>query len=805
MSDTHAQSLSGTKIKSETKKALKSPLWLGVGLVAIVLIVAVTSGLFYVKNRAAKREKEKKEKAFSLMKRGDMEGLRGATLIFDKLKNDKKAQAAQSLALLLLSLEFGHPIEHAKKSLKNIKGEPSALGTAAKIGVLILSGKNKAALDLADDAIGKWSKSAWIFYVRGVALMTYGNWEAAANHFRHALRLRDTPSIWIYFALARLWIIAENPEKAKPAIASLKKKNSGNPSVELLDIRLRLLECKQRQGCPCSELKADIKRVQHNTIKTWTTFHQSWANLIETKLHLCLRNQEAAESSIHAMQEKPDIHQVDFQEVGAEALLALQRQPQAKEKLEALKKRYPSRSRVLLLLAQSYLESDLAQKALGELASVENRFRGARWYSIHAKVLLELERNSDALSTIERGMKIAPSDLSLQIMKVRALKASNRLSSAQKLAEKLFKEHSQNVDILLAGSEVLEKQNKLVMAEARLKAALEHDGGNPKVHSALGRVLAKRGKWDSAQLHLKRAASIQPSSLSNWLELGDLAFQQGRYEAAASPYRQVLKRSPNHSRALIRLAKIHVVTGNFQEAFKTLRKIYEKDRGSTWNFVNGWAHLREGDYAKADQYLERAVKSSKAEFIEAKGLLGLSAIYQLQFRKAEQLLSRVKKQNRRHPFIRLIRGRLWLAKRKVRVAWRQFNNARKSCNSYTCSPRLAAIIRAYRGRAFFLLGKGRLGYKDFNKALEIDPYCAIAYHLQGVCLYEEERENEAFQSLLKGISLDRGYAETHYYLGEIYRNKGQAKKAADHFRTYLKYRRYGDLVSSARRSLSVVD
>ena len=212
------------------------------------------------------------------------------------------------------------------------------------------------------------------------------------------------------------------------------------------------------------------------------------------KIHICLRNQEAAEKRIRQLKQEPRPQQADIQEAAAEALLALQRQPKAKARLKALKKIYPTRSRTLLLLARAYLEADQNHQAIGELAAIDSRSRGPRWYGLHARVLLKLGRHRDALATIESGLKNTADNLSLKIIKVKVLQVSQRLASAQALAKKLFKDHPQNVDVLLVGGDVLEKRGKIVLAEARLKAALEHDRNNPRVHSAIGRLLSKRGQ-----------------------------------------------------------------------------------------------------------------------------------------------------------------------------------------------------------------------------------------------------------------------------------------------------------------------
>ena len=146
----------------------------------------------------------------------------------------------------------------------------------------------------------------------------------------------------------------------------------------------------------------------------------------------------------------------------------------------------------------------------------------------------------------------------------------------------------------------------------------------------------------------------------------------------------MLKRSPNHPGALVRLARIHVVTGFFQKAYTLLRKVPEKDRNAFWYLINGWAHLREGDYAKTDKSLKKSLSKSKTA--QGMALSGLSAIYQLQFRKANKVLSKMARKYKSHPLNRLMWGRYWLAKKKARKALRYLHKARRACRKERCPP-----------------------------------------------------------------------------------------------------------------------
>ena len=120
MPPTPRRPFTGTKALKAVKRASKSPLWLGLTLVVVVVVVAVISGLLYVQSRSTDRFKKKRDKAFALLNRGDMEGLRGATLIFSKLGDDPQSLAGRALAFFLLSMEFGHPNEPAKKALAQV-------------------------------------------------------------------------------------------------------------------------------------------------------------------------------------------------------------------------------------------------------------------------------------------------------------------------------------------------------------------------------------------------------------------------------------------------------------------------------------------------------------------------------------------------------------------------------------------------------------------------------------------------------------------------------------------------------------
>jgi tetratricopeptide (TPR) repeat protein len=526
--------------------------------------------------------------------------------------------------------------------------------------------------------------------------------------------------------------------------------------------------------------------------------------LLRAKIQLCIGDRGAAEKTFQRLTARPGLHHPDFHEQAASVEMALHLQPKAVKALESLKSKYPSRSTTLLLLAKGYVDSDEPEKAVAELMAVGSESRTACWYRLHAEALLQQEKQSDALATVEMGLRKSPDALSLRITKVKALLAAGNEGKARALSGRLYRAHPQDVSVLLAASEALRASGKLVRAEARLKAALEHDPENPKAHAALGRLLAQMGKWDRAAVHLKRAASIHSSSVRNWLELGKLAYRQGRLHAAVDPIKEVLKKSPDHPQALTLLAKVNVATGRFQRARFLLKKVVPKKRGPHWHLVYGWLLLRQADYAEADRHIATAAKRNSPVRRKGVVLQARSALFQDQLRRMRSVLERVGSKWRSHPEVRFSWGLYWLAEHKARTAFRRFVAARRSCRRWKCPPRLEAVIRAYLGRALFLRGSTSAAIRQFNRALEVDPYCAPAYALQGACFYELEKEQRALDLFHKALKLDKGLAETHYYLGEIYRSKGSKKKAADHFRTYLKLRGFGELASAARAGLQAV-
>lgn len=785
-------------------------------MVGAVVLASVIGGLIYVRHKSTGRVNKQLEKAHALLVRGDMEGLRGASFIYRRLKKKKEARkhalGGQALAHIMLHLEFGiketegksRLLDEARSLLKVPQTSATALGMAAKVGLLLAQGKIKQSLAAADDSVGKHSKSPWVFYMQGRIFLCQGKWEAAANNFKHALTLTNAPKYWIHLALVRLWLSHYRPDKLKPHFTALRTTAHKNPMVTIVSIYKDLLECRQQLSCPCPGLPKKLSHLGDKNTRTWNPLQKAWAKLLIAQVQVCSRNHNDAEKSLRAIQQQPGFHQPDFHELAAATLLSLQRQPNAIVKLRRLKKLYPRRSTTLFLLAQAYLDSDEPEKALAELMTVGNRARTAEWYRLHAEVLIQEGKYSDAVTTVESGLKTAPGSMPLRITKVNALLAAGKKKQAAELANRLYRENPQNIDVLLADGKVLAASDELARAEARFKAALELDRGNPKVHSAYGKLLARKGKWDEAATHLKRAASSQPSAVKSWLATGDLHYKQGRLDAAKSQLKTALSKAPDYPEALIYLAKIHVETGKFQKAVKALKKIPKKQRTPQWDLVYGWLLLRRGQYADADRHIGMAAKKNSPVARQATVLQARSALYQDQLRRMRAILQGKARRWRKHPTVWVAWGRYWLAKRRARKSRRFFNRARRACRRIKCPPRLEAIVRAHMGRAAFLSGSLRSATRQFNRALELDPSSAMVYHLQGACFYEEERESKAFESLRKGLQLDRGYAETHYYLGEIYRGRRQYDKAEKHFKRYLHLRKYGDLAASARQGLSAV-
>jgi tetratricopeptide (TPR) repeat protein len=183
-----------------------------------------------------------------------------------------------------------------------------------------------------------------------------------------------------------------------------------------------------------------------------------------------------------------------------------------------------------LVQAQIFLAAkDIPAAQKSSQRALEIEPRNPRTFQMSAEIaLLDPKRTSEAMAILEKGLRIAPSDVSLNRMFLGLL---------------LQTEKWQAIDKALAG----------------LRAALA-EAGTPSTEAniAAAHIFEKRGQFRRAMSEYQAALAQIPGDIGLRLSLARTAEQIGAVTAAIDAYNDVLRRDPANQEAKTALARIQI-------------------------------------------------------------------------------------------------------------------------------------------------------------------------------------------------------------------------------------------------------
>ena len=116
-------------------------------------------------------------------------------------------------------------------------------------------------------------------------------------------------------------------------------------------------------------------------------------------------------------------------------------------------------------------------------------------------------------------------------------------------------------------------------------------------------------------------------------------------------------------------------------------------------------------------------------------------------------------------------------------------------SSFSATKRDTKQAQDYRDKGYEAQSLGNLdmalGY--YQRAIEADPYYAIAYNDMGVLLEAKGINDRAKDLYLRAISLDPDYLSVYYNLAALYEKEGDLNKAAYYWRTRVNLGDWSDV------------
>lgn len=206
----------------------------------------------------------------------------------------------------------------------------------------------------------------------------------------------------------------------------------------------------------------------------------------------------------------------------------------------------------------------------------------------------------------------------------------------------------------------------------------------------------------------------------------------------------------------------------------------------------GLLYFQEGDNIRALQELVKAKeKNSKDKHIW--NALGLAYKERKLFKEAEEAFKEAISLDNKFSEAYNNLGVLYLDQKRYKDAIETFEKA--VSNIFYTTPELAYNNMGY---AFQMLGDVVSAEKNYKEAISLNPSFSLSYTNLANLYIEQKRYKEAEAILLKYLSVFEKHVESNFYLGKLYFEIGEFKKAKDCFEKVISLEPKGYFAHSAK-------
>jgi tetratricopeptide (TPR) repeat protein len=251
-----------------------------------------------------------------------------------------------------------------------------------------------------------------------------------------------------------------------------------------------------------------------------------------------------------------------------------------------------------------YRNGDIANAAIYYEMAVQQQPDNVNYLYEYGLVLIELDRNDEAVVLGEEIMELAPNDPRGYALKANAIAWTNPTDA---------------IPTALAGTEVLYEfaplHGALATAYTRIgrytealregDLAVRINENDPNVRRSYSLPLIYTNNYQAAIQQLEEAIAINPNLVGPYFELAALYRSQSinRPEVAVSIFYEILQIQPENPRAYLRLCETYAAVGLFQEAEAFCDSALEIDP----NYAS--AHRMRGQLRYSRRNYEGAIES----------------------------------------------------------------------------------------------------------------------------------------------------------------------------------------------------
>lgn len=261
------------------------------------------------------------------------------------------------------------------------------------------------------------------------------------------------------------------------------------------------------------------------------------------------------------------------------------------------------------------------------------------------------------------------------------LKLKN-IDEAEKLAEEVLTENSQDMDSLTVRGSIALLRNEATKAIADYRSVLSLDPASAKHLRLLARAHAMNGEIELAREALEQAVEATPKDPTIRSELAGVLIRLEKPDLAIEQIQQVLAIAPDNAAALETLFKLQSAKQDWKAALGTADKIKEAFPESPEGYhFSGLIHQRNKEFATSvDEY-------TKALEISPNAIQPLTQLVRgyMADDNVDEALNRVNKVLNANPKNHLalnMKGEIFLAQKKISEARSTFREAIKTKPDY---------------------------------------------------------------------------------------------------------------------------
>jgi tetratricopeptide (TPR) repeat protein len=380
-----------------------------------------------------------------------------------------------------------------------------------------------------------------------------GQYELAEKHLKAALAL-DNADPFVHYYSAILYLDTSRDQEAMVHIKPAESLLANDPIAALLAIKVCL-----RSNAPGEALKL-IQLLERNSTLSAEQEYEIAELLNQKQMYAesVARFQRIVEMQPGSWQNKYNL---------AIALLRAKQPKQAVPLLDAITAEHATDANLLTAIASAYESAGEAQPALDiyQKAIAADPINPDRYLDC-TRLLIDLDRYSEATGIIERGIPLVPDDYPLTIrLGAIAMMQGNR----EKAREAYHKAIAEHPTLALGYVALAQTYMKEGNDQEALKILTEARSVVPRdfaLEYVFGLVSLQLGQQQQALAALKSAEELGPTVVEPHFQLGLLYMKLQQWKGAQQEFEQVLKLDPRNAATYYQLSRTYQRLGDTAKA-----------------------------------------------------------------------------------------------------------------------------------------------------------------------------------------------------------------------------------------------